>query len=162
MVVDMLALVRQQNILHRTPANINRHITGNEKLVRGLLTMKLFAVHIHHNENCWADAPNWAIELREQINHLRMTLMAAIDDLTAAVAAEDTVIDSAVTLLNGIPALIAAAGTDPAKLAALQSDITTRTTALSAAVLANTPTPAASAAPVTPAAATAAATKANA
>ena len=35
-------------------------------------------------------------------------LMAAIDDLQAAVAAEDTVIDSAITLINGIPALAAA------------------------------------------------------
>lgn len=87
--------------------------------------------------------------------------MAAIDDLQAAVTAEDTVIDSAVVLLNGIPALIAAAGVDPAKLAALQSDITAKTTALSAAVLVNTPTPVTTAAPVTTVAATAAATSAN-
>ena len=67
------------------------------------------------------------------------TMMAAIDDLQAAVAAEDTVIDSAITLIQGIPALIAAAGVDPAKLAALQSDITTKSSALAAAVAANTP-----------------------
>ena len=66
-------------------------------------------------------------------------IMAAIDDLQAAVAAEDTVIDSAITLIQGIPALIAAAGVDPAKLAALQSDITTKSSALAAAVAANTP-----------------------
>jgi len=66
-------------------------------------------------------------------------LMAAIDDLQAAVAAEDTVIDSAITLINGIPALIAAAGTDPAKLQALQADISAKSTALAAAVAANTP-----------------------
>ena len=86
--------------------------------------------------------------------------MAAIDDLAAAVAAEDTVIDGAVTLLNGIPALIAAAGTDPAKLAALQADITAKTTTLAAAVLAGTPTPVPAAPPVTAAAATTAATAA--
>ena len=67
------------------------------------------------------------------------TMMAAIDDLQAAVAAEDTVIDSAITLIQGIPALIAAAGVDPAKLAALQSDITTKSSALAAAVAQNTP-----------------------
>jgi len=67
------------------------------------------------------------------------TMMAAIDDLQAAVAAEDTVIDSAITLIQGIPALIAAAGVDPAKLAALQTDITTKSSALAAAVAANTP-----------------------
>ena len=83
--------------------------------------------------------------------------MAAIDDLAAAVAAEDTTIDSAVVLLNGIPALIAAAGTDPAKLQALQTDITNKTATLAAAVVAGTPTPVASSPPVTPAQATTAA-----
>lgn len=67
------------------------------------------------------------------------TTMAAIDDLQAAVTAEDTVIDSAITLIQGIPALIAAAGVDPAKLQALQSDITAKSQALATAVAANTP-----------------------
>ena len=87
--------------------------------------------------------------------------MAAIDDLQAAVAAEDTVIDSAVTLLNGIPALIAAAGVDPAKLTALQTDIQAKTASLAAAVLVGTPTPTPSSPPVTPAVATQAATAAT-
>ncbi len=65
--------------------------------------------------------------------------MAAIDDLATAVAAEDTVIDSAITLLQGLSAALAAAGTDPVKLAALQSDITAKTKVLSDAVVANTP-----------------------
>lgn len=77
--------------------------------------------------------------------------MAAIDDLAAAVAAEDTVIDSAVTLIQGIPALIAAAGVDPAKLAALQTDITAKTAALAAAIVVGTPAPVATAPAVTPA-----------
>src|SRR6266403_1761913 len=67
------------------------------------------------------------------------TMMSALDDLQAAVAAEDTVIDSAITLINGIPALIAAAGVDPAKLTALQADITAKSKALADAVAANTP-----------------------
>src|SRR5258708_9686010 len=65
-------------------------------------------------------------------------IMSAIDDLQAAVAKEDTVIDSAITLIQGIPALIAAAGVDPAKLAALQVDITANTKALAGAVVAKT------------------------
>lgn len=73
--------------------------------------------------------------------------MSALDDLAAAVAAEDTVIDSAITLLNGLKAALDAAGTDPTKLAALSSDITAKTAALSAAITANTP-----AAPASPAA----------
>lgn len=67
------------------------------------------------------------------------TIMAAIDDLQADVTAEDTVIDSAVTLLNGLSAALAAAGTDPAKLAALRTDIQNKTQGLAAAVAANTP-----------------------
>jgi len=66
------------------------------------------------------------------------TIMSALDDLQTAVAAEDTVIDSAITLINGIPALIAAAGVDPAKLTALQADITAKSKALADAVTANT------------------------
>lgn len=63
--------------------------------------------------------------------------MSALDDLTAAVAAEDSVIDSAVVLINGFAAQLAAAGTDPVKLKALQDDITAKTASLSAAVAAN-------------------------
>jgi hypothetical protein len=67
------------------------------------------------------------------------TIMALIDDLQADVTAEDTVIDSAVTLLNGLSAALAAAGTDPAKLAALRTDIQNKTQGLAQAVAANTP-----------------------
>lgn len=108
--------------------------------------------HIHHHP--WPDEPPpWAIDLRNQgalILERLDIIMSAMDDLQAAVAAEDTVIDSAITLIQGIPALIAAAGVDPAKLAALQSDITAKSAALGAAVAANTPaagTPSAAAKP---------------
>ena len=125
--------------------------------------MRLFGLKFHHLENPLDWASPVEIELYYMLAHIidkQEILMAAIDDLQAAVAAEDTVIDSAVVLLQGIPALIAAAGTDPAKLTALQADITAKTTTLAAAVLAGTPTPAPSAPPVTPAAATTAATAA--
>ena len=74
-----------------------------------------------------------------------MQIMAALDDLKAAVAAEDTVIDSAVVLLKGLKdALDAAiASGDPAALTALSADIGAKTKALSDAVAANTPAPAA-------------------
>lgn len=77
--------------------------------------------------------------------------------LIAAVAAEDTAIDSAVVLINGfattlsdIQAQLAAAiaANDPAALQAVAdslgataADVTAKTAALSAAVVANTPTP---------------------
>lgn len=67
--------------------------------------------------------------------------MTQLQDLQAAVAAEDTVIAAAVTLINGIAARIAAAGTDGDALAALTSDIQSQAAALSTAVAANTPAP---------------------
>ena len=80
-------------------------------------------------------------------------LMAALDDkiaeLKAAVAEETSVEQSAITLINGIPALIAdavskaqAAGATPAQLQALtdlQTSIASNATGLQSAVTANTP-----------------------
>jgi hypothetical protein len=66
-------------------------------------------------------------------------IMSTVDDIQADVTAENTVIDSAVTLLKGLADALKAAGTDPAKLDALHTDITTKSAALAAAVAANTP-----------------------
>ena len=55
------------------------------------------------------------------------------------VADQTTVIQSAITLLQNIKALLDAAGTDPAKLAALSAAIEANSSALAAAVVANTP-----------------------
>jgi hypothetical protein len=65
--------------------------------------------------------------------------MAKIDDVIASVTAENTVIDSVVTLLQELSAQLASAGTDPAKLDSLKSTIDAKTQALAAAVVANTP-----------------------
>ena len=65
--------------------------------------------------------------------------MATIDDLTTEVARNTTVIGSALTLIQGIEAQLAAAGTDPVKLAALQTTLKTNDDALAAAVAAGTP-----------------------
>jgi hypothetical protein len=62
-----------------------------------------------------------------------------MDALQAAVTAEDTVIDSAVTLLNGISVQIADAAGDRAKSTALAADVKSKADALAAAVAANTP-----------------------
>ena len=85
----------------------------------------------------------------EQLNQKLEKIMAAIDDLAAAVAAEDTEIASAIILLNGIPKLITdavnaalAAGATPAMLAqitALATDVQANMAKLAAAVVANTP-----------------------
>jgi len=67
--------------------------------------------------------------------------MAVIDDLSAQVDANVSVEGSAVQLIQNIAAALQAAGTDPAKLAALQNTLKTSADALAAAVVANTPQP---------------------
>lgn len=73
--------------------------------------------------------------------------MSTIDELVSAVAAEDTVIDSAVLVINGLNAQIASltsATTDPAtaaKISALQADVSAKTAALSAAIVVGTAVP---------------------
>lgn len=78
--------------------------------------------------------------LHQIFNHLEIQ-MSAITDLQAAVAAEKTVVDSAVSLLNGLKAQLdaAIAAGDPAALAALSADLGAQTAALAAAVAADTP-----------------------
>jgi hypothetical protein len=69
--------------------------------------------------------------------------MADLTALTTQVSQNTTVIGSAMTLIQGFASQLAAAGTDPAALNALQQQLATSDTALAAAVLANTPTAAA-------------------
>lgn len=66
-------------------------------------------------------------------------IMATLQDLQAAVTAEDTVIDSAITLLQGLAAQIAALTPNQAAIDALAADISAKTQALADAVVANTP-----------------------
>ena len=77
----------------------------------------------------------------ERIFELQGAIMAELDDLTAQVAANKTVIDSALILINGIADRIKAAGTDPAALAELTASLKSEDDALAAAVTANTPAP---------------------
>jgi uncharacterized protein YoxC len=71
-------------------------------------------------------------------------MSAQLDQLTADVAAEKTVVDSAVVLLDGLTQAIkdlAASGGTPEQFAALAADVEAQTQKLSTAVTANTPTP---------------------
>lgn len=65
--------------------------------------------------------------------------MASLADLQAAVAAEDTVVDSAIALLQGLSAQIAALKPDQAAIDALAADVAAKTQSLADAVAANTP-----------------------
>lgn len=68
-------------------------------------------------------------------------IMTAIEQLTADVAANGVVIDSAVQLITGIKAQLdaAIAAGDPAALTALSAQLESESAALAAAVAANTP-----------------------
>lgn len=104
--------------------------------------MKLFGFEHHNNPTPWDGAPHWALELRVIMGLVLISqeaIMAELDDITAQVAANKVVIDSAVVLINGIADRITAAGVDPAKLAALTASLKSEDDALAAAVTANTP-----------------------
>jgi len=72
-----------------------------------------------------------------------------IDDVIAAVTAEDTVIDGAIAFINSVPALITdavnkalangATAAELQPLTALAADVTAKKDALAAALTANTP-----------------------
>lgn len=62
--------------------------------------------------------------------------------LQAAVAAETSADQSAITLLEGLKAALDAAGTDPVALKVLSDQLASNASALAAAVTANTPAPA--------------------
>lgn len=70
-----------------------------------------------------------------------LKMSAELDALTAQVAQNTTIEESAVTLITGLAAQITAAGTDPAKLVALTTSLNTSAKDLAAAIAANTPTP---------------------
>lgn len=80
-------------------------------------------------------------DLLQLILHKVNHIMADLTTLTAAVAANRTVSDSAVTLLQGLKVALdaAIAADDPVALEALSTDLGAQTTALAAAVTANTP-----------------------
>ncbi len=62
-----------------------------------------------------------------------------LTDLTQAVHDETDAAAAAVVLINGFAARLDAAGVDPAKLADLSASLKASASALSAAVVANTP-----------------------
>lgn len=67
--------------------------------------------------------------------------MATLADLQALVTQEDTVIDSAVALIQGLAAQVAALAPNQAAIDALAADIKAKSDGLAAAVAANTTPP---------------------
>jgi tRNA U34 5-carboxymethylaminomethyl modifying enzyme MnmG/GidA len=66
-------------------------------------------------------------------------IMAQLDDITSAVEEETTVNSSAITLLTQLAQSIESLKNDPAALSALATQIRSNSSALAAAVTANTP-----------------------
>lgn len=66
-------------------------------------------------------------------------MSAQLDTLTAQVTANNSAIDSAITLINGLAQQLIDAGTDPAKLQALADSLVAEDTKLAQAIVANTP-----------------------
>ena len=78
------------------------------------------------------------LQLVEAVQKKENCMSQALDDLATQVAANTSVEESAVTLINGLAAQLAAAGTDPAKLQSLQASLKASADDLAAAVAANT------------------------
>jgi len=76
---------------------------------------------------------------KRDLAQMENRIMAALDDLTAEVEENTSVVASAVTLLKGLKEKLDAAGTDPVKLKALSNQLDTQNKALAEAVAANTP-----------------------
>ena len=117
------------------------------------MTFRIEHHHFAHDDNGTAEKLDRILATITQFRQEIKQLMAALDDKIAAlqadVTAEQTVEQSAITLIQGIPALIAdavakaqAAGATDAQLQALTdlgTSITNNAAALGAAVTAGTP-----------------------
>ncbi len=92
--------------------------------------------------NPWRDRQNQLDRIETLLNTFatnQRTIMADLTALTAEVARNTSVEKSALALIQGFAAQLAAAGTDPVKLKALQDQLTANDDELASAVAANTP-----------------------
>ena len=78
------------------------------------------------------------LQMMETVREKEEGMSQAMDDLATQVAANTSVEESAVTLIKGLAGQFADAGTDPAKLQALQASLKASADDLAAAVAANT------------------------
>lgn len=95
-----------------------------------------FDVHVHQDGEAKLDR---IINLLQAVLFKEARMSAELDALSAQVAATNTVEQSAITLLEGIAAQLAAIKDDPAKIEALATSLKAQSDSLAAAVAANTP-----------------------
>lgn len=81
----------------------------------------------------------WILINQLKERKIMSTSAQALAALQEQVAQNTSIETSAVTLIQGLAAQIAAAGTDPAALQALTTSLNSSATALAAAIAANTP-----------------------
>jgi hypothetical protein len=79
------------------------------------------------------------LELLEKIYKREGIIMGDLDAITAQVAQNESVEQSAITLINSLASQIAGLINDPVALAALVTSMNASATALAAAITANTP-----------------------
>jgi cell division septum initiation protein DivIVA len=98
-------------------------------------------VHLHHHEpsDRVTERLDQILTRLGGIARQETHIMQELDDLTTQVKANTDAEQSAIVLINGIAARIAAAGTDPVVLQALTDSLKGSSDALAAAVIANTP-----------------------
>lgn len=103
--------------------------------------MRLSVHHYHHLDADFAEAWRLLIEALGSMNRKLETIMATMDDLKAAVQRNSDAEASAVALLQGISQQLKDAknANDPAALDAAIASLDANTSALAAAVVANTP-----------------------
>lgn len=94
---------------------------------------------IQHDLTINVKLPVEVLSLVANINNKLDKIMADLNDLQAAVAEEDTVIDSAIALIEGLAAQVAALQPTQAAIDALAADIKTKKDALAASLVKNTP-----------------------
>lgn len=100
-------------------------------------------LHVFHHFPHPGNADSQAATILAEILNNTHLIMSTLADLQKAVAAEDTVIQSAITLIQGLAAQIAALEPNQAAIDALAADVSGQASALGAAVTAGTPAPAA-------------------
>jgi hypothetical protein len=122
---------------------------SEEKDVHLHIHLDALTINVVHTVSADAALKSMFQSLIEDFAKMSNTVQQAIDALTADVAQETTVNQSAIALIQGVPALItaaiaaaSAAGATPAQLAAfdaLNTSLAVNTSALAAAVTAGTP-----------------------
>jgi len=96
-------------------------------------------IHVHKTDDGSEDMLSQILYKLNSINTKINQMANELQTLQQEVAENNTVMQSAIALLQGLKQRLDEAGTDPAALAQLSADLDANTNALAEAVTANTP-----------------------